>query len=358
MINKINKKFFERVQSAKFVSTRFKKYWPGAQKIISLKTEVVKIFLDYVRFTLRYRISIKMKSGRVLEKKVILKSERPKKFSWPPRIGRVERDFLATRFLEKRGLGSILPRPLEFYKPLRAYLYEEAAGETLKNFVQNKNWRIDFFYKNVPPSIRALKKIHAIKIKPAYANEDHKKVILDGIRGWLEIISKYYPPGRDRAKMIVKTLEEIEKKYRGLLFDRKKYSVTHGDFQNDNIIIGPKGKINFIDFADSKFFNPFDDLASFLVQAELHFKYERPKTYRRLAQKLKKITYAAYFGKKVNPQDELQVDFFAAKDVLRIITFVSFTQRTWQAIHDHSKMMDALLTFAEEKVKNLKKKTL
>jgi thiamine kinase-like enzyme len=353
-----NKVLFNQKWAKNFVAKRLKKYWPNTKKIISLEIQVIKVFLGYLRFTLRYRVLFLDNLGKIKEKNIIVKAEREKKIKWPPRIGRVERDFLAAKFLTKNGLGSIVPHPLEFYKPLQAYLYEEVAGETLKNFIQNKNWRSDIFFKNIPATMRALKKIHAIKKKPAYADGDHKKAISDGIRGWLEIISKYYPAGFDRAEMIVLTLEKIQKKYHDLLFDRKKYSITHGDFQNDNVIIGPNNKVNFIDFADSKFFNPLDDLASFLIQAELHFKYERPKTYRQLAEKLKKITYAAYFGKKIKPQDELQIDFFAAKDVLRIITFVSFTQRTWKTIHDHSKMMDELLTFTENKIKNLEKKYL
>jgi len=292
------------------------------------------------------------------EKKVIIKTERPKKFNWPPRIGRVQRDFLATQFLSNHGLKNILPHPLEFYTPLRAYLYEEAEGVTLKKFVQNENWQVNRFYKTIPSVIGALKKIHSIKTKPPGAKGNHKKDIEDGIRQWLEIITKYYPAGCARALLIVKSLEKIEKKYKNILFDRSKYRVTHGDFQSDNILIGEQGKIIFIDFADSKFFNPLDDLASFLIQSEMHFRYVRPKNYAALTEKLKKIVYAAYFGKKMKPTDELQIEFFSAKDILRIITFISFTQKAWQTVRDHSKMMDALLDFAESRIKNLEKKYL
>ena len=138
----------------KFLAPRVGKYWPEAEELVSLKIDVIKIFLNYLRFTLRYRVFIKTKSGKILERKIILKIERPKNFSWPPRIGRVERDFLATKFLVKHGLKNILPRPLEFYAPKRAYLYEELEGETLKNFVENESWRVDLFFKNVPPAIR------------------------------------------------------------------------------------------------------------------------------------------------------------------------------------------------------------
>lgn len=358
-MEKINHKIFLEIAWAlKFLSPRIKKYWPEAREIVALKIDIIKIFLDYLRFTLRYRVFIKTKSGKIVEKKIILKIERPKNFSWPPRIGRVGRDFLATKFLVKNGLKNILPRPLEFYKPLQAYLYEEVDGETLKDFIQHKNWRINYFLKIIPAAIRALKKIHAVKIKPPYANGNHKKVIEDGIREWFDIISKYYPAGRIRAKAIVVALEKIEKKYKSFFFSRKKYSTTHGDFQSDNIIVGKDRKIKFIDLSDSKFFNPLDDLASFLVQSELHFKYVRPKSYRALAEKLKKITYVAYFGEKIKKENELQIDFLAAKDVLRIITFVSFTQRAWQKVRDHSEMMDDLLSFTEKKVKNLETKYL
>lgn len=354
MTNKKNLVLFREDWASKFMAARFKKYWPEAKGLVSFKIEPLKIFLDYIRFTLRYRIFVKTASGKILEKKVIVKAERPKNFSWPPRIGRVERDFLAASFLGKRGLGAIVPRPLEFYKPQRAYFYEEVEGETLKDFIQTEAWRINLFFKKVPAAIRALKKIHAIKKKPPYVNGNQKKEIEDGIRDWLPIIVKYYPAGKKRAEIIVSALTKMEKKYKNFMFNKKKYSITHGDFQNDNIIVGKKDKIiTFIDLADCSFFNPLDDLASFLVQSELHFKYVQPKNYKKLMAKLKKITYAAYFGKKIKPREKLQIDFLAAEDVLRIITFVSFTQRSWQTIRDHSKMMDSLLTFAEEKIKKL-----
>lgn len=358
MPNENNKIFLDQKWAAKFLAPRFKQYWPEAKEIVSLKIEPVKIFLNYLRFTLRYRIFIKTRGGRTEEKKVVIKTERPKKFNWPPRIGRVYKDFMATRFLASRGLGKFLPHPLEFYTPLRAYLYEEAEGVTLKNFVQNENWRVNQFYKTIPSIISALKKIHSIKTKPPGAKGNHKKDIEDGIRQWLDIITKYYPAGCVRALLIVKSLEKIEKKYKNILFDRKKYRVTHGDFQSDNIIIGEREKIIFIDFADNKFFNPLDDLASFLIQSEMHFRYVRPKNYAALTEKLKKIVYAAYFGKKMKPTDELQIKFFSAKDILRIITFISFTQKAWQTVRGHSKMMDSLLSFAESRIKNLERKYL
>jgi thiamine kinase-like enzyme len=348
-----HKIFLDNAWALKFLIPRVKKYWPEAENLVSFKIEVLKIFLDYLRFTLRYRVFLKMKSGKIVEKKIILKGEKPKNFSWPPRIGRVEKDFLATRFLGKSGLKNIFPRPLEFYRPFRAYLYEEVSGEVLKNFVQTENWRINTFFKNVPLAIRALKKIHAIKRRPPYADGGHEKIIENGIYDWYDILAKYYPAGKTRAAKIVSSLEKIQKKYKTLFFNRKKYSVTHGDFQNDNIIIGEDGKIKFIDLSDSNFFNPLDDLASFLIQSEMHLKYVRSKQYKSLTKKLKTLTYAAYFGKKITPRDKLQIEFFAAKDILRIITFISFTERAWRTVHNHSKMMDNLLTFAEEKIKKL-----
>lgn len=353
-----NKILLNQKLAAEFIASRFKKYWPDAEKVLAVKIDILKNFLGYLRFTLRYRIFIKNNRGKIEEKNIIIKTERPKHFAWPPRIGTVEKDFLATRFLVKNGLAAILPHPLEFYAPLWAYLYEEVRGTTLKNFVQTENWRSNLFFKNIPATVHALKKIHAIKKKPRFANGDHKKSIRNVFFEWLGLIKKYYPAGLSRAEKIVGSLQKLEKKYQNILFNQKTYRVTHGDFQSDNIIIGDNGKIIFIDFADCKFFNPLDDLASFLVQAEMHFKYVRPKNFKELTQKLKKITYAAYFGKKMKPRDALQIDFFAAKDTLRIITFISFTLRAWQTIHDHNKMTDSLLTFAEEKIKNLERKYL
>jgi thiamine kinase-like enzyme len=358
MQTKNNKLFLDKVWAKKFLDKHLKKYWPKAKKIVSLKIELIKVFLDYLRFTVRYRVSIETKKGRIENRAVIIKTERAKKFDWPPRIGKVQRDFLATSFLGHHGLKGSLPRPLEFHKPLKAYLYEEANGEPLKNFIQSEKWRVSLFYKKIPDVAKILKKLHSIKRRPSFAPGNPKKLIEDGLQKWFNVISKYYPAGKERAEKIIAILKKMEKKYKNIIFDRKSYRVTHGDFQNDNILVGPKREITLIDFADCKFFNPLDDLASFLIQSESHFKYVKPKNYKKLTSKLKKTIYSSYFGRKIKPMEEMQIEFFSAKDILRIITFVSFTQKNWQTINDHSQMMDNLLSFAEEKVKNLETKYL
>lgn len=357
MPNQKNKIFFNnQTWVTKFLSKKLKKYWPEAKFLVSLKIEIIKIFLNYLRFTLRYRLFVQTISGKIKEKKIIIKIEKPKKFVWPPRIGRVKKDFLATTFLSKHGLSSILPRPLEclYQNKYTAYLYEEIEGEVLKNFIQNKNWKINYFYQKVPEAIRALKKIHAIKKKPPYANGNPKKKLEDGMDNWLRTIKKYYPPGKETVESIFSDLKMIEKKYKNYLFNRKNYCVTHGDFQSDNIIVGKDKKIFLIDLADSHYFNPLDDLASFLIQSELHFKYIKPKIYKELTEKLRRIVCLSYFRGKIKPTDEFQINFFSAKDILRIITFVSFTQKRWQTVRAHSEMMDSLLSFAKDKIEKLK----
>ena len=355
---KNNKLFLKQAWAKKFLDKRLKKYWPKAKKVVSLKIELIKVFLDYLRFTVRYRVSTENTNGEIENRTVIIKTERTKKFDWPPRIGKVQRDFLATSFLGKHGLSLHIPRPLEFYKPLRAYLYEEAPGEPLKNFIQPKKWRADLFYKKIPDVAKILKKLHSIKRRPSFVPGNPKKIIEDGLLNWFDIIGKYYPAGEERARKIISILKRMETRHKDIIFGKKHYCITHGDFQNDNILVGPKGNIALIDFADCKFFNPMDDLASFLIQSESHFKYVRPKIYRQLTEKLKERFFFSYFGRSIKHSEEMQINFFSAKDILRIITFVSFTQKTWQTINDHSQMMDNLLTFAEEKVKILETKYL
>ena len=355
---KNNKLFLDKVWAEKFLDKHLKKYWPDAKKLVSLKIELLKVFLNYLRFTVRYRVSIETKNGKIVNRTVIVKTERAKKFDWPPRIGKVQRDFLATSFLGNHGLKGSLPRPLEFYKPLRAYLYEEAPGEPLKNLIQPKNWRVNLFYKKIPNVAKILKKLHSTKRRPPFVPGNPQKIIEDGLQKWFDIIGKYYPAGEERAEKIVAILKQMEKKYNDVIFDKKAYRVTHGDFQNDNILVDAGGKIFLIDFADCRFFNPLDDLASFLIQSESHFKYVKPKSYKQLTAKLKKVLSASYFGRKTKSNEEMQIAFLSAKDILRIITFVSFTQKTWQTVRDHSQMMDNLLTFAEEKVKSLEAKYL
>ncbi len=353
-----NKILFNQKWAKNFVAKRLKKYWPNAKKIISLEIQVIKVFLGYLRFTLRYRVLFEDNLGEIKEKNIIVKAERKKKIKWPPRIGLVQRDYLATAFLRRKNLKSLVPLPLEFNKRFHAYFYEEIAGENFKEYLLGKSWRFSQFLRHIPGVMTALKKIHAIGQKPDYARGNHREEIEKELGNWSFLIKKYYPAGAQRFGKIVEIVSAIGIKYRKIIFDKKIFCVTHGDFQNDNIIIGPDKKISFIDFSDSKFFNPLDDLSSFLVQSELHLKYVKSKIYQRLISQIRRTSYRNYFGRKIKPLEKLQIDFFSAKDILRIITFVSFTQKNWQIINDHSRMMDDLLSSAEKKVKNLEKKYL
>lgn len=341
-----------------FFSPKIKKYWPKTKKILSVKIEPLRVFLNYERLSCRYSFTLLNSAGRKEIKNIVLKAQKIRKdFFWPPRIGTVRRDFLALNFLSKNKLN-ISPRFLDFYPQLHAYAYEEIPGFTIKKFLpKNKKLQIKKFLNYLPAVSRAIKKVHAIKKQPPYATPEIEKKLTLNFSNSLCLIKKFYPTGFKKFQAMSAILKLFSKKYNHELFDKKNFTLTHGDFQMDNILVSKNEKIILIDWADSNFFNPLDDLGSFFAQTELHLKYVRPKGYKTVLEKIKKTFIQSYFQNNFNISHQRQIDYFAANDILRIITFISFTQSNWHPVN-YSDMMESLFTYAEKKIRNLKRQYL
>lgn len=352
------KQILEPKWAINFFSPKIKKYWPKAKKIFSVKIDLLRVFLNYERLSCRYHFVLLTSKGKKEKKDVILKVQKIKKgFLWPPRIGTTKRDFLALNFLSKNKLN-IAPKALDFYPQINAYAYEEVPGFILKQLLpKNKKPQIKKFLNYLPDLAQTIRKVHAIKKRPPYATPNFEKKITHQFSNSLHLIKKFYPNGYKKFQMLLNTLKIFNKKYYHELFNKKNFSLTHGDFQIDNIIVSKKGKIILIDWADSDFFNPLDDLGSFFAQTELHLKYILPRDYKILFKKIKKIFIQNYFKNNFKLSHQRQIDYFAAADILRIITFLSFTQSNWHPVK-YSKMTESLLAYAEKKINNLKKQYL
>lgn len=356
------KKLFKQDWVFDFLKDRVKNYWPNIQKLISVEIETLKIFLNYERISLRYRLSLENSNKQIENKEIIVKAEKIKPgFLWPRRIGKVIKDYQATSFVRNCGLSDLVPKPLEFYSPLQAYFYEALPGFIIKKLLgssprESQDIKIDKFIDYLPSIATTLLSVHSIKTKPFYASASPKKLMDKQFNNYLNLIKKYYSPAYNRFKAHIERLKKIRKKYENYLFDSKKYSLTHGDFQSDNILVGDN-KIFFLDWADSNFFNPLDDLGSFFIQTELHLKYVLPKSHRQMIEKIKQIFNSNYFKKQPSFLEQAQIDYFATRDILRIISFISFTQKPWQPVKQ-SEMMESLLRVSEEKIDILEQKYL
>lgn len=356
--NKI-KKLLEPSWATKFFAPKIKKYWPGAKKLLSCKIEPLRIFLDYERLICRYHFTFLNYKKKREKKIIILKAQKFKRgFLWPPRIGGVKREYLALTFLTNRKLNKIIPRPLGFYPQIPAYAYEEMPGFVLKQLLpKNHRLKIKEFLSYIPAAALTIKKVHEIKERPPYATLKTKEKINRQLLDSLNLIKKFYPAGYPKFRKMTQVLEILRKKYQNYLYNERSFSLTHGDFQMDNILVNKNKKIILLDWADSDFFNPLDDIGAFFIQTELHLMYVLPQKYQPLFEKVKKIFTKNYFPDGLGPVQQMQIDYFAAKDVLRIITFLSFTQKNWQPVK-YSEMMDNLLELVERKIKNLEKKYL
>jgi thiamine kinase-like enzyme len=279
---------------------------------------------------------------------------------WPPRIGGVKREYLALKFLTNLKLNKCFPKLLDFFPKIPAYIYEESPGSVLKKLLpKHGQLKIKKFLNFIPAVALTIKKIHSIKKKPPYATpfSETRQKMTRQLKNSLDLIKKFYPHGYLRFKKMADELENFKRKNQDHLFNKLNFSLIHGDFQIDNILMSKNKNIIFLDWADSDFFNPLDDIGSFFMQTELHLKYVLPKSYRTFLKKIKKIFIENYFPSGINPVQQMQIDYFETKDILRIITFIAFTEKHLQPMN-YSRMMESLLDYAGKKIENFKKNYL
>ncbi len=124
--------------------------------------------------------------------------------------------------------------------------------------------------------------------------------------------------------------------------------MTHGDFYSRNVLI-TNGHLKLIDFSQSAIYDPLNDIGNFLINTELMFEYDFPKTFSNLMEELKESFFKNYFSSI----DEFKINYFILTNLIRITAFASISEGKLRTGNKLDPVMEKLLRFGKEKNKNL-----
>lgn len=203
----------------------------------------------------------------------------------------------------------VVPKPFGYFPELKLLLYENyGAVSLMQRFQSGQNHYLEkiqssldwlaAFHSNKPKNIEDLK----------FDGELEKTEMEHLIAG----LCKKFPAEQESIKSARARLEAIEKN----LLDAKSFTLVHGDFQPNNILIGD-GQISVIDFNDAAVYEELFDLAYFSTQTKYIYRRFRGADISNELElleldylKSRKIPYDAVTQKKLA--------LFRAKTLLRI----------------------------------------
>jgi hypothetical protein len=324
-----------------FLQKRLYKYFPEAKSLIGFDIKILKVFLDYHRVVIRYDLLLAGK--KKFRKAIIVKAEKGKGFL--KESSRTETDYLTNIFLRKQKLGHLVVLALEYYYPLQAFFYEPVDGGCLKQL--SIEHRGEEFVNLIPQVVQALKQIHNLKAKPRFIVRGDIEERKQHSR-YLDLIKKYYPFGFKRFKKIIKACENLKLKYNDY-FIPKNYCITHGDLHSGNIFMVDH-QIKFLDFSDSTFYDPLDDLGCFFINTELMFEYDFHKNYREMIQKVEDLFCQIYFRRPLTRSEKIRIYYYILNNLSRIISYVALSEFNYKTQVGPDELLEKLIKISEEKI--------
>lgn len=290
-------KKFDVVKDASFMRRFFEKrlkfYFPAFKKP-RLKNLDIVLYKDLPTAKSRYYVlkyTLEITSNQRIFKKII-------RGSLKTHDSRKHAAFILKRLSHDFNKGSLrVPRYLEYYRPLDFFLYEDFPGRNLRYAISGPSFTSQSFY--IKASALWLKKFHsldslpfAVFVKPFEALPARLLISLEQFK---KTKSRYKKELSTLAGKWIKT---------PLPIISQKLTLTHGDFQLENIIAHETQKsIAVIDFDKASLNDPLFDLASFFVQWEtMSFGFMPEKR----AAKLLRLFIKTYLAPSKNwRQDEL-----------------------------------------------------
>jgi len=243
---KIMRRFFNKI---------VKQYYPPGSKI--KKIEIHDHSGTSFKKALKYVLKIKLPSGQIIKKTI--------RGNVPSRDTR-EESYIADRtkkMLFRHDFVSEtcqIPFPLGYYKKLNLVLYDEYPGRPFSCFINNKKKIKEISRKSAYCLARLhnmrikkgkKKKLSEIKEEIGYFKEDYKNNYPDVYAFGASLLDNLYPLFKN----------EIFK-------NKKKFILTHGDFNPNNIIVHGK-KIALIDWGRSNLYDPLSDVGNFFAQLNI-----------------------------------------------------------------------------------------
>lgn len=326
-----------------FFSKKVNQYFPEEQ-LIDCNVEPLKVYLNYERAVVKYRLKLSDEGKNVSEKDIIGKAETGQDSD-------ISVDYLTTKFLCDRGLNDLVPKPFEYLPLFNLYLYEFVPGYFLQELsVRHKDQE---FLAQIPAVVKALKRVHETKVEKKdkiirWSGKPEKECW----RRNLKLVKRHWPAMFDKTSLWTQKCRLLRDK-RGRYFNAGLHQITHGDFYSRNILIN-NSQIRLIDFSNSSVYEPLNDVGNFLINTELMFEYDFPATYRRLMEKLKDIFFQNYFSQPITEEQEFKINYFVLTNLIRIIAFAAMSEGSQKLPNQSSIVMDKLIKFGEEKYLILK----
>jgi len=324
-----------------FFRGRVKKYFPDADKLLAVKTEIIRNFRGKFRnLSLRYTLTYLKKDNRkkqgVLRAKINTLHLNPK------------RHYLTLCFLKEQGFGKYISDPVDYIADLNLFLYKELKGECFQDFLStHKN--LNLLLSATPKISNFIYRVHSLPVKPSPKFRVAEKDFEKSCRyHWSFLVRKCAPAFFPKMRAL---LDEVWKqRSKKNITYKKPLSLIHGDFHWGNIILVTKNRVGFLDFGDSKLSDPFVDLASFIVQTESMFRYYCPNK-DKLKQAIIKKFLQNYFKRDLTKQEQAKLLYFEANQYLQIAAVHAFIEPN--PVYK-KQGLETLLGAAEKKIDLLK----
>lgn len=257
-MNRKNRLILQRAASRRIMQDFFKKevvpkYYPKSKLVsFQLKDQSSYQFKKAVRYTL----GLQYPNGKTEEK--IVRGNVPSRHQ----VWEITVSDQALNYLYQHGFNKgkyQVTRPLGHYNSRRLQLYEEYPGEILSDRIKRGAKNVE---KDVLAASNWLAEFHNLKAK--IGRPKTLKRIEEEMGYFIKNYLKYSQDLQNEGKQILGLfLKQFKKHYRP-----KKYHLIHGDLNSNNIVINGN-QIGVIDFGNAWRFDPFCEIANYLVQQEL-----------------------------------------------------------------------------------------
>jgi len=295
-----------------FFKRRLYKYFPGARNLEKIEIDLVRNFLGKFRnLTIKYSLYLDL--GKTLEIKVL--RGKCNAYHDNPR-----RYFKILSYLKKKKVPC--PKPIDYLPYLNLLLYEDIPGISFQEMLSEKEYLP--ILENIPKIAKTLKILHEIKpSQDLILPKRDKRTINRENRHWLFLVKKCFPQKYQEFKNKLLKLNAYGEKTKIYDFDPKNLSLIHGDFHLGNIL-KQKDKIFILDFSDSFFSDPFEDLGYFLVQTRSMFRHYDFRNYRKIYPKIEKEFLKNYFGNNSSQKNFVSLYFWQARSLFQMTAIHTF----------------------------------
>ena len=241
-----------------------------------------------------------------------------------------------------------MPVPLDYFKPLNIFFYQEAPGISFEELFWKK---ISVQHlKFISLIAKYLKQIHQTPQPRFLPVKDIQKQKQER-RHWFFLVKKCGSKFCPEFSRLLKALWVFKQKNQNIFLKSSQFKIVHGDFHWGNIIKN-KDQIIIIDFGYAFAGDNLEDVGGFLAQNDSMFRYYAPDFLSR-AEKIRKLFLKSYFDSQGGPTEEenRHLLYFEIQKILEMAAILSLVEPNQEY---KERGLTKLLSEAETKLKLLK----